>query len=151
MAASFFLWPQAAPQHWRVQGVRAKLPLASRIFSLCLAWTRLKTTSASVRRPPVRTRSRPSPPSIEPLLRMVPIKYVRTFPWRSLTCRENIGSHPVAMEENVSIFMLIHEQELVSWWSIYVFFFKIDPIYRHQGAMLFCKLRYVRECWVWSY
>lgn len=62
------------PQHWRVQGARPKPPLASLIFSLCLAWTRPNTTSASDIRPPVRPPKRPSVPMLALLLRMVLMK-----------------------------------------------------------------------------
>lgn len=82
-------WPVHPLQHWRAQGVSPKPPLASLIFSLCLAWTRPNTTSASVRRPPVRPPRRPSVKALAPLLRMVLMKYVRTFPWRSLTCNDS--------------------------------------------------------------
>lgn len=62
------------PQHWRVHGVKPKPPLASLIFSLCLAWTKPYTTSARVMRPPVLTLRWPPVPVMAPLLRIVLMK-----------------------------------------------------------------------------
>lgn len=78
-------YPLLCPQHSSLQGVKPKLPLASLIFSLCLAWTRPNTIPASVMRPLDRPPGRPSVPMMSCLLRLVLMKYVRTFPWHSLT------------------------------------------------------------------